>query len=63
MLNWKCVCPIVAAVSMILDSLDDIGCIVDGVATTDVEFLQYILQDHRLHVLLEVVPLLIFCIF
>jgi hypothetical protein len=43
-----------AAVSVILDSLDDIGCIVDGVATTDVEFLQYILQDHRLHSLLEV---------
>ena len=43
------------AINRILDSLDDINCLSDGVASRDVDFMQHIFLDKMLHELMEVV--------
>lgn len=43
------------AVGWILDSLDDINSLSDGVASRDLDFMQHVFRDKTLHMLMEVV--------
>lgn len=43
------------AAGWILDSLDDINSVSDGMASRDLDFMQHVFRDKTLHMLMEVV--------